>query len=247
MLSTAKTLAGYKLHCLDGEIGKAEEFYFDDRHWTIRYLVANTGNWLTGRKVLLSPYVLTAVNKEEKYISVNLTEKQIENSPPLDSDKPVSKQFEELYSVYYGLPMYWNGPDIWGASPYIARDPQMLRTSIPGEKSWDHHLRSTAAVIGYSIQASDGEIGNVKDFIIDVENWTIRYLLVDTGKWLPGKKVLISLLWVERVSWDLSKVFVDISREAIKESPEYSEESLITRDYEARLCKHYNRQGYWID
>lgn len=247
MLSTAKTLAGYKLHSLDGEIGRAEEFYFDDRHWTIRYLVAKTGNWLTGRKVLLSPYLLTAVNKEEEYISVNLAKKQIEDSPSLDSDKPVSKQFEELYSEFYGVPMYWNGPDIWGASPYIVRDPQMLRTSIPGEKSWDHHLRSTVAVSGYSIQASDGEIGTVKDFIVDVENWTIRYLLVDTGKWLPGKKVLISLLWVERVSWDLSKVFVDISREAIKESPEYSEESLITRDYEARLCKHYNRQGYWID
>ena len=95
MLSTAKTLAGYKLHSLDGEIGRAEEFYFDDRHWTIRYLVAKTGNWLTGRKVLLSPYLLTAVNKEEEYISVNLAKKQIEDSPSLDSDKPVSKQFEE--------------------------------------------------------------------------------------------------------------------------------------------------------
>ena len=55
MLNKAKTLKGYKLHSLDGEIGKVKELYFDDRHWTIRYLVAETGNWLTGRQVLDLP------------------------------------------------------------------------------------------------------------------------------------------------------------------------------------------------
>ena len=109
MLSKAKTLEGYKLANLDGEIGTVKGFYFDDAYWTIRYLMADTGSWLTGRQVLLSPYSLTAVVKEKHHITLNLTKNQIEDSPPLSSDKPVSQQFETDYFGYYGLPMYWSG------------------------------------------------------------------------------------------------------------------------------------------
>ena len=114
MLIKTKTLKGYTLDSLDGEIGKVKEFYFDDYHWTIRYLVADTGNWYTDRQVLISPHALVEVNKEKQNIAVNLTKKQIEDSPPLDSDKPVSRQFEEAYYGYYGWPMYWDGPYMWG-------------------------------------------------------------------------------------------------------------------------------------
>jgi len=101
MLSKARTLTGYKLHSLNGEIGKVEEFYFDDRHWTIRYLVADTGNWLTGRQVLISPYALVTVNRKEQHIAIDLTKKQIEDSPSLNSDKPVSRQFEEVLRILW--------------------------------------------------------------------------------------------------------------------------------------------------
>ena len=110
MLNQAKTLKGYKLDSLDGEIGRVNEFYFDDQHWTVRYLVADTGNWLTGRQVLLSPYALLAVDPEKHHIAIDLTKKQIEDSPSLNTDKPVSRQFEEAYFGYYGWPTYWNGP-----------------------------------------------------------------------------------------------------------------------------------------
>ena len=110
MLYKAKSLLDYKLESLEGEIGRVKEFYFDDHHWTIRYLVADTGNWLTGRQVLISPYALVAVDKEKQHITVDLTKKQIENSPSLDSDKPVSRQFEESYTGYFGWPIYWAGP-----------------------------------------------------------------------------------------------------------------------------------------
>ncbi|MDR3564345.1 MAG: PRC-barrel domain-containing protein [Negativicutes bacterium] len=247
MLNKAKTLLGYSLHSLDGEVGKIKQFYFDDRHWTIRYLVADTGNWLPGKQVLLSPHALSAVNKEEQYIAVNLTKKQIEDSPPLDSDKPVSRQFEESYYEYYGWPMYWNGLLMWGPYLHIERDRGKSRKFNPNEKVWDPCLRSTSAVSGYEIQASDGEIGHVEDFVIDDETWAIRYLVINTRNWWPGKKVLISPRWIERVSWGPSKVYVNLSRDAIRKSPEYTEESLQTRDYEIGLHKHYNRQGYWDD
>ena len=134
MLSKAKTLKGYKLRSRDGEIGKVKEFYFDDRHWTIRYLVADAGTWLTDRQVLISPYALIAVIPAEQHITIDLTKKQIEDSPSLNTDKPVSRQFEEAYYGYYGWPMYWAGPDAWGSSPYLVRDRKQWRTSTPVRK-----------------------------------------------------------------------------------------------------------------
>jgi len=247
MLNKAKTLKGYKLDSIDGEIGKVKEFYFDDLHWTIRYLIADTGGWLSGRQVLISPYALLSANNAKQNIAVNLTKMQIEDSPSLNSDKPVSRQFEQAYYGYYGWPMYWNGPNMWGIYPYIIRDREKWKQPIQVEEVWDPNLRSTHEVTGYNIQAEDGEIGHIEDFIIDDETWAIRYLIIDTQNWWPGKKVLVSPKWTDRVDWSLSKVFVNLSREEIKQSPEYTEMSLLTRDYESALHRHYNRKGYWID
>ena len=248
MLVKAKTLKGYKLHCLDGEIGKVKEFYFDDQFWTIRYLIADTGNWLPGRKVLISPYALVCINKEEQYIAINLTKTQVENSPPLSSDKPVSRQFEELYYGYYQWPLYWGGPLMWGPYPSIVRNFDDKQKDIPpNEKMWDPHLRSTHDVSGHHIHAVDGDLGHVTDFLIDDVTWAIRYLIVETSNWWLGKKVLISTRWIERISWDEAKVFVNLLREDIKKSPEYPEGDLLIRDYEAELHHHYGRQEYWVD
>jgi len=247
MLNKSKTLVGHKLDSLDGEIGRVKEFYFDDRHWTVRYLVAETGSWLVGRQVLISPYALAAGVEEDHHIAVNLTKKQIENSPSLNTDKPVSRQFEDDYYGYYDYPTYWGGENMWGASPYLVRDREKRGRPVRNEKTWNRHLRSTREVIGYNIQAEDGEIGHVTDFVIDDETWAIRYLIVDTNNWWPGRKVLVSSLWIERVSWGEKKVFVDLSRETIKHAPEYTDESLLTRDYEAGLHHHYQRHGYWAE
>jgi uncharacterized protein YrrD len=247
MLITTKTLQGYTLDSLDGEIGKVDEFYFDDQHWTIRYLVANTSNWLTGRQVLISPYALQGVNKESETISIDLTKKQIEESPSLENNKPVSRQFEEAYYGHFGYPTYWGGLYSWGAYPYLERNRAEWKNPARGQKAWDPHLRSTYAVTGHHIQALDGEIGHVQDFVIDDETWAIRYLIVDTKNWWPGKKVLVAPQWIERVSWSERKVFANLSRDVIKRSPEYNEESLLTRDYEVGLYGHYERKGYWVD
>jgi len=247
MLIKVKTMTGYTLDSLDGEIGKVNEFYFDDKHWTIRYMVADTGNWLPGRLVLISPYALVEAIKEERHVAVNLTRKQIENGPSLDSDKPVSRQYEEDYNSYYSWPMYWNGPYVWGAYPDFVLDSGKGTEPVRSEKAWDSHLRSTGEVSGYHIQGAEGEIGHVDDFVIDDATWTIRYLVIDTRNWWPGKKVLVSTQWVDGVSWTESKVFVNLTLESIRQSPEYSEEALLTRDYENRLHRHYDRRGYWAE
>jgi len=271
MLRQAKEFKNFKLRARDGDIGKAKEFYFDDEKWTVRYLVANTGGWLTYRLVLISPYALSPANEAEQVLPVDLTKKQIEDSPSLNSDQPVSRQFETRYYSYYGWPNYWSGPHIWGESGYPNRQrgglswpggmaiPPLGSSVPPGKDATangasvhrevvgDPHLRSTEHVTGHHIQALDGEIGHVEDFIIDDETWAIRYLVIDTKNWWAGKRVLISPQWIERVSWGELKVFVNLSREIIKESPEYTAKSLVTRDYEIELHKHYDREGYWAD
>ena len=247
MLNQVKTLNGYKLNGLDGEIGKIKEFYFDDHYWTIRYLVADTGNWLIERQVLITPHALGIVNNDAQDIAVKLTKKQIEDSPPLDSDKPVSRQFEEAYYGYYSWPMYWAGPYMWGYYPNIPHDDGKPPQTPEGEKKWDPQLRSTSAVTGHAIQANDGEIGHVDDFMIDDQTWAIRYLVIDTGNWWPGKRILISPRWIKRISWNEANVYVDLSRTTIKQSPEYKEGAPLNREYEAALHQHYNFQGYWVD
>ena len=238
MLSKAKTLTGYKLESLDGEIGTARDFYFDDRRWTVRYLVADTGEWLVSRQVLISPHSLAGVDRDQGSITVKLTKTEIEHSPSLNRDKPVSRQFEQEYSVFFGLPMYWGfGHDA------VAK----AAAGKPGKNRGDPDLRSTKAVSGYHVEASDGEIGHVEDFLIDDETWAIRYLIVDTKDWLPGKKVLISPKWIERVSWNEKHVVVALAREAIRQAPEYTDGPTLTRDQEIALHRHYDRPGYWQD
>ena len=247
MLIKGKPLNGYSLKSLDGDIGSAREFYFDDRYWAIRYLVANTGTWLTGRKVLISPYSLDGVNTAEEKVFVLLNRKQIEESPSIDMDEPVSRQYEDLFNGYYGFPNYWSGSYMWGSNPYILRDRSRWGLAASEAMGWDRHLRSSHEVTGYRLKALDGEIGHVDDFIIDDETWAIRYLIVSTKNWWPGKKVLISPTWIENVSWEEREVAIGLSREAIQAAPEYTDESLLTRDYETGLYGHYNREGYWVE
>lgn len=245
MLIKTKEIKGYNLNAIDGEIGSVKEFYFDDKFWTVRYMVANTGTWLTGRQVLISPYFIKSIDYDSKLINVDLTKQQIEDSPSINDERPVSRQYEEDYHRHYGAPNYWTGPSMWGAHQYIMRDRTQWQTSTQNQEQWDSNLRSTKDVMGHDIQANDGEIGHVEDFIIDDDSWAIRYLVLDTKKWLPGKTILLSPQWIDSISWDESKVYVNLPRQTIKQAPEYDEDLVISREYETQLHRHYNRQGYW--
>ena len=242
MLIKAKDLKGYKLSALDGEIGSVKEFYFDDRFWTIRYLVVDTGSWLAGRVVLISPYAVTSVDRERRLVSVDLTKREIEDSPSMETDKPVSKQFEDSY---YNWPTYWSGPFSWGLfyRPSDARE--HWKRLEEEQKHADHDLRSTRDVTAHFIEATDGEVGHVEDFIVDTEQWAIRYLEVGTRNWWLGKLVLIAPLWIDSIDWAESKVYVGLTRNSIKLSPPYTESTLLQRDYETLLHEHYDREGYW--
>jgi len=246
MLIAATHLKDFAIHATDGEIGSIEEFYFDDEKWTIRYLVVNTGSWLLGRSVLISPVFLTGLDWANKRLDFSLTKQQIENSPGIDTHRPVSRQHEAEYMTYYGYPYYWGGSDVWGGGPFpagmvgplIPLETQALRDK---QNLADSHLRSTAAVTGYHVAATNGEIGHVHGFILDADTWTIRYLEVSTSNWWSGKRVLMSPEWIEAVSWLDSNVTVNLLRETIQTAPEYLESAAITHNYEVELHQHYDK------
>ena len=245
MLIKAKTLHGYKLECTNGEIGTVKEFVFDDKHWTIRYLVAETGNWLMDRQVLISPHALVSIDKETKHIATNLTVSQIEESPSLYNDVPISRQFESTYHDYYGFPTYWNGPYMWGTSPAILKNNASFKAALQGDKDLEPGLHSTYDVEGRRIHATDGEFGHIVDFIIDDEYWAIRYLIVDTINWWPSPNMLISPKWIDNIGMDDFKVYVNVKSETVKHAPEYKADAELTREYEESLHDHYGFDNYW--
>jgi len=221
MLQSIKQLYRDKVGALDGEIGHLNDFYFDDQDWVVRYVVVDTGSWLPGRQVLLSPHAFGNVHQAGKLLLANLTRKQIENSPSIDTHKPVSRQFEEEYYRYYGWPYYWQGDGLWGMSgfPILELPPQTppaaggLRPKRP-----DAHLRSTQAVNGYHLQATDGTAGHVCDFLMDTRSWAILQLVIKTGHRFSGKEVSIPTAKVERLSYEDSSVFVGLTKKEVEES-----------------------------
>jgi hypothetical protein len=249
---TNKRLQNFVIHATDGELGYVHELYFDDETWAIRYLTVDTGGWLGGRRVLISPFSIVRTDWDARRLDVALTKKQVEDSPNIDTHRPVSRQHEAAYLGYFGFPYYWGGPFLWGTAYYptgVAVSETSSAESVAdriAKESADSHLRSTGAVTGYHIEATDGDIGHVDGFVVDDETWAIRYMEVATRNWLPGKKVLVSPAWIERVSWIDSRVRVGLSREAIKGAPEYDEFGPITREYENRLYLHYGRPPYWL-
>jgi hypothetical protein len=220
MLKNIRQLYGNKLGASDGDIGHVKDFYFDDTTWTVRYLVADTGSWLAGRLVLLSPHAFGRFDPEGKVLSINLSRKQIEESPSIESHRPISRQYEEDYYRYYGWPVYWEGGQMWGMGSFpVFRQPPgpaLHAHRAHPQQSGDIHLRSAQAIAGYHIQTVDGTIGHVSSFLVDDKSWLIGELVVETGHWFSGKEILIAPGKIERIDYETSKVFVSLTKEDIQ-------------------------------
>ena len=223
MLQSIKQLYGNKLAALDGDIGHVKDFYLDDENWVVRYLVADTGSWLTGRLVLLTPHAFGKLDQDEKTLHIKLHKKKIQDSPSIESHKPVSRQYETDYYSYYGWPTYWDGSAMWGIGGYPAVLPPSKK-EMEIQKKYHHrddkHLRSMQAVTGYHIQSVDGEIGHVNSFLVDDKSWAIHELVIETGHWYSGKEILIPTSKVKRISYEESKVFASLTKADIQQTAE---------------------------
>lgn len=253
MIHEARALKGATIHASDGEIGSVSDLLFDDQRWVTRYLVVDTGGWLSGRLVLITPIAVRQIAWDAQSVAVDLTREQVRNSPDLSTDLPVSRQKEIEYFRYYGYPPYWIGSGLWGAAmaPSALSWPAMAPPSAPEQAATqpaaegDPHLRSLNEVTGYTIQARDGEIGSVSDALLDDQTWALRYLVIDTGGWLSGRTVLLAPRWVSAVSWEGRSVAVDLPRDVIAQAPSYDPAQPLSRDYEARLHAYYRQPAYW--
>ncbi|MDN2580082.1 PRC-barrel domain-containing protein [Aquibium sp. ELW1220] len=255
MLWNASSLTGYTISTTDGEIGAVDDLLFDDQDWTIRWLVVDTGSWLSGRKVLLPPAACAEPVPATRLLNVGISRQKVKDSPAIDTDAPVSRVQENDVFGHYGWQPYWFGPPYAAAAGMLAPIPAGDPAGSPGSggsgvpeavNRGDPHLRSVAEVTGYYIHASDGDIGYVEDFLLDAETWTLRYVVVDTKNWWPGKQTLVSPKSFRAVSWDERVVTTDLTRDRIRNAPEFDPAQTVDRAYEERFHDYYGYAGYWV-
>jgi sporulation protein YlmC with PRC-barrel domain len=225
MQHNLKSLTGFAIGATNGEIGKVEALYFDDKSWSVRYLVVKTGSWLFGRSVLISPMALQKPDWKEKDFPTNLTKEQVQNSPDIDTQKPVSRQHEMELSTHYSWQPYWGSGFYaggqWGVIPPAPLFGERVMNDVYSteevqNETGDLHLRSTSQVTGYHIHATDGEAGHVSDFIIDDTTWQIVNFVIDTHNWIGGKKLVIPVENIKEISWAATKVILDLSIAGVK-------------------------------
>ena len=201
--------------------------------------------------MLIASSALIEPDWDQKCFPVELTKQQIKDSPPLDEHAPVSREYEILFHKYYGYPNYWEMPLFGGSYPGMSLGPSLQEPHWSEDMAADYQhakensLRSVLEVIGYGIQAQDGQVGEVKDFIIDDLSWTIRWLVVDTRKFLPGPKALVAPVRVDSIAWAENDVQVNLSVDQIKTCPEFDPTIPITQEYENRLAEHYAQPRNW--
>ena len=248
MLRSAKKLNGYKIEATDGRIGNVVDLTVDPRSWRVRHVIADTGNWMPGRRVLLSTEAMDPPDWSTRRFPVHLNKDQVRSAPGLDAEIAdiTSPERLEALHAHFGWSNFWPaGPSV---NPAVYEH-QLVESSGgrargPGPES-ARAAYTLSEISGYTVYAKDGEIGGVKDLIMDDDNWRIRYLVVGTGRWLPGKKVLISTDWVERCDWTDSRLSVDVERKAVKKCPEFDPSFPVSREVEERLYDFYGRPKYW--
>lgn len=107
--------------------------------------------------------------------------------------------------------------------------------------------KNIESLFGFGLRATDGEIGRVRDFYFDDASWTIRYLVVQTGSWLLGRKVLISFASVKKTSCEASAFSVDLNCEQVRNSPDIDTDKPVSRQHELELHQHYRLPVYWVN
>lgn len=256
MIRSVKHMNRFDVVATDGSIGAIVDFYFDDERWAVRYIVVDTGKWLPGRRVLVSPFSVTRTEWGEQRVLLSITREQVKNSPGVDTNQPVSRQHEADYLTHFGYPFYWAHTGLWGAYPTPMLPAAVARVkdeaAIAADRqaaaaSQDSHLRSVEEVTGYAIRATDGELGHVNDFLIDDVSWVVRYLVVNTSNWWFGRQVLAALSWITSIDWASKTVDVDVTRQSIKTAPQYDRVEHVDHQWEAAYHQHVHQSGEWLD
>ncbi|WP_141732855.1 hypothetical protein [Oligoflexus tunisiensis] len=254
MLYPATTVTGLGIQAIDGLFGAVSDLYFDDVTWIVRYLVVDTGSWLSGRKVLISPEALTGIHRDANVLTTTLTQQQIKDSPPSDSEKTVSRQHEECLSEYYGWSPYWLTPSSvyrWpNIYPHSSLPPdgtlpsgigKEARARVDAKRSEEIHLRSFKEIKGYGIGATDGNIGELDDLLFGSHDWRITHLIADSRKWWPGGQVILDRSMVDDIVWADRKIQVAMTQDEVRQAPPYDPDRILTDQYQKEVSKYYQK------
>jgi len=218
MLRSLRSLAGTDVHAADGEIGRIESFHFDDHSWTVRYLVLDSGSFLRHEYLLVPPAAIAHVGLEGQHLQLAPTRKEIESGPAYEAHKPVSRQLETEVHLYYRLGFYWT-------------------------HLGDPNLRNSKDLFATPVEASDGEVGEVGDFIADLDDWTLRDVVVDLGGAFRHKEVLAPVQTVARLGWDEPGVHLDLTAAQVDELKAYDSTDEVNQIADGAGDFHY--YDYW--
>ncbi|MFO7907203.1 MAG: PRC-barrel domain-containing protein [Planctomycetota bacterium] len=210
---------------VDCTIGSLQDLIFARESWQIRYLAVATGQFFGRRRALFSPEAVRQIDWSRGSISVDASQEQIVTMPRLDGELPSRHEEREL-TGHFGWPPYWE-------------------TTVPVVTEEPPRLWGTKELIGYDVDAQDGEVGYVEDLIFDDHSWRIRYLVVDIGSWLSGRRILAAPDWAHEIDWDSRDVRMNLTKGAIEGGPPFDPNAPVNREYEHQLHDYYGRPKYW--
>jgi sporulation protein YlmC with PRC-barrel domain len=248
MLYSLRKLQGYTIQARDGEIGQLNDLYFDETDWQVRYLVVDVGSWLSRQEVLLLPGMITHIEAQAGTVAVKLTRVQVESSPDVDAAAAISREKEEALHTYYEWQPYWiieptlavglgdqpPHPVVVGmpategllkpfrkkkAVRQAALADMIVEDKTPG-------VRSAAELVGYILEATDGAVGQVDDFVIDTSDWRISHVIFDSR--LSGKQLALPSTQIQAIHWQSNRLDVGLTTEAIGNSREYDADTAAT-------------------
>ncbi len=249
MLRSAQQLLKRDMRTGDDTVGTLSDLYMDERSWSVRHLVVDTGSILNRHHVLISPQAVRPPPDEGDWpggdIPVVISAEQVRESPDVPSKLPISRQSEMSLFSYYGWTPYWGLQEGLYPLPAAINVPETQKRQTARTEEEDPYLISVGELTGYHVAAADGDLGHVEDVVVDIQTWLVRYLVIDTKNWLPGKTIVASTEWVTDLKPVDALVAVDLTRDTLKAIPPYRENEPITRSYEQTVHDRTGRKGYW--
>jgi len=242
MLRRSGELQWSQVISLDGEIGKVRDVCFDEASWMVRYLIVDTGGWLSGRKVPIDPRSVELIDRNLHTVWVSLSRAQIESSPRIDIGELGAREHEMQLNRHYGYGSCWTHSMPWGngqVSPARRSAAEALEIDAPSAC-----LRGARQMLDFTLITVDGHVGLIKDFFFDDETWALRYLIVQTGSWLLGRRVLVSADRVRRVDWSAESVEVNQTRKQIEYGWEFDADNPPPGDLETALRTHARTEAW---
>jgi hypothetical protein len=257
MLWGLKSLKKCSVVASDGKLGNFDNAFFERDRWVVPLISIKTGPWLLGRSVLLAPDFVRRIQTRNHRMQIDISKREILRHKTVDQETAISRRKDEDVRNYYGWPLFWGyvpGPDLYypvtgihqfqfpGVAAEFTPEPKDVVLHTPTGQ-----LKDGEEILGFKVQAIDGEIGYVQDLMIDLEKWKVSYLVVETGSWFYHDRVAISTQWVRDIL-DLDiQLEVDLMRDTIERSPTPLDESKPwTHAQEQKLYDYYARAKHWV-